>query len=415
MTSEEAFVWVWLPGATEPVVAGRLEAIDKVVMFNYGQSYLQRDDAIPLYLPELPLRSGPIRPRGSLTIAGCVKDAGPDAWGQRIIMHKRLGDASRDVDPDRLGVLTYLLESGSDRAGALDFQASSERYEQRSASATFEEMVTAADLLEAGEPLSPVLDAALFRGSSLGGARPKVLLDDDDRKLIAKLSSRTDAYPVVKAEAVAMNLAKRVGLNVASTTVTECLGRDALLVERFDRTSTPGERRMLVSALTLFELDEMMARYGTYHDLAQIIRERFTHTDQTLCELFSRIVFNICVSNTDDHARNHAAFWDGVNLTLTPAYDICPQQRSGGEATQAMEIAPSFKFSQLRGCVDAADIYHLSRDDAMSLVDHQLEVINTEWVDAADEARLTGGERKQFWHRQILNPYAFEGYVGRGR
>lgn len=411
MTSEESFVWVWLPRATEPVVAGRLEAIGDIVVFNYGHTYLQRNDAIALYLPELPLEPGQIRPEPGVVIAGCIKDAGPDAWGQRVIMHKRLGKSARDADPDRLSTLTYLLESGSDRVGALDFQTSPQSYVARSGTATLEEMVRAAELLEAGEPLSAALGMALLEGSAIGGARPKVLLDDDGRKLIAKLSSRTDTYPVVKAEAVAMGLAKRVGLDVADTKLVESVGHDVLIVERFDRTSTPGERKMFVSALTMFELDEMMARYATYHQLADIIRERFTQPDGTLRELFSRIVFNICVGNTDDHARNHAAFWDGSALTLTPAYDICPQQRSGGEATQAMEIAPGFRFSQLRGCVDAAEIYHLSRDAAAAIIDGQVEVINAEWTDAADAARLNEAERQQLWHRQILNPFALEGYA----
>jgi serine/threonine-protein kinase HipA len=410
MTSEESYVWVWLPGATEPIVAGRLEAIGDIVVFNYGQSYLQRDDAIALYLPELPLKRGPIRPEPGLAIAGCIKDAGPDAWGQRVIMYNHLGDAARDADPGNLSTLTYLLESGSDRVGALDFQTSPKTYVARSGSATLEEMVRAVDLLEAGEPLSAALGTALLEGSAIGGARPKVLLDDDGRSLIAKLSSRTDTYPVVKAEAVAMGLAKRVGLDVADATVIESVGHDVLIVERFDRTSTPGERKMFVSALTMFELDEMMGRYATYHQLAEIIRARFTQPDRTLREMFARIVFNICVSNTDDHARNHAAFWDGSQLTLTPAYDICPQQRSGGEATQAMEIAPGFRFSQLRGCVDAAEIYHLSRDEASAVIDGQLEVINAQWTEVADAARLNEAERQQLWHRQILNPYALEGY-----
>jgi serine/threonine-protein kinase HipA len=410
MTSEEAYVWIWLPGAVDPVVAGRLEVTGEIVVFNYGKSYLENDDAIPLYVPELPLQHNRIRPLGGLTIAGCIKDAGPDAWGQRVIRHKRLGDASRDADPDTLNVLTYLLESGSDRIGALDFQASPNHYAARLGTGTLEEMVHAAELLEAGEPLSPELGAALLHGSSIGGARPKVLLDDGGRKLIAKLSSRTDTYPVVKAEGVAMGLAKRVGLDVAATQVIQCMGHDVLLVERFDRTAVAGERRALVSALTIFELDEMMARYATYHELAQTIRERFAAPDSMLRELFSRVTFNICVGNTDDHARNHAAFWDGSTLTLTPAYDISPQSRSGGEAVQAMEIAPNFRFSQLRGCVDAAHIYHLSRDEATAIIDDQLDVINAHWSDAADAARLAEVERRRLWHRQILNPYALEGY-----
>ena len=412
MTSEptEAFVWAWLPGASEPVAAGRLEASGEIVYFTYGRSYLERFGAIPLYLPELPLRRGRIRPLAGLTVAGYIRDAGPDAWGQRVILQRRSGYLTADSDTGDLGLLTYLLESGSDRIGALDFQTSATAYEARTSEASLDEMVTAAELLEAGLPLPPVLATALLHGTSVGGARPKVLLNDGDRRLIAKLSSRSDPYPVVKAEAVAMELARRVGLDVALTEVTEALGHDVLLVDRFDRLEGGRHRRMLVSALTILNLDVMMARYATYYDLADAIRSRFAEPKQALRELFSRITFNICVSNTDDHARNHAAFWDGTILTLTPAYDICPQPRSGGEATQAMAIRrDGYRYSQLAGCVAAAsDTYLLSKNEAKVIIDHQVDTIRSEWDEAADVARLTSVERNQLWGRQILNPYALE-------
>lgn len=401
-----AFVWVWLPDATEPVVAGRLEAVGGVVMFNYGRSYLERSTAVPLYLPELPLRSGRIRPLPGLQVASCIKDAGPDAWGQRVILARHAGRLTRDIDIAELSLLTYLLESGSARIGALDFQTSAETYAPRSSCASLEEMQTAAERLLAGVPLSPALDTALLHGTSIGGARPKVLLEDAGRHLIAKLSSQTDPYPVVRAEGVAMELARRVGLNVAPSEVTQCLGRDVLLVERFDRTAVPGERRMLVSALTMLELDEMMGRYASYHALADLIRRRFTDPGPTLREIFSRIVFNICIGNTDDHARNHAAFWDGIALTLTPAYDLCPQLRSGTEANQAMAIGrDGQRQSRLNVCLAAAEVYHLTPQQASGIIEQQVTVINEQWDDAADVAQLTAQERQQLWHRQILNPF----------
>jgi len=83
----------------------------------------------------------------------------------------------------------------------------------------------------------------------------------------------------------------------------------------------------------------MMARYASYEDLAELIRHRFKDARATLRELFSRLAFNILCGSTDDHARNHSAFWDGQALALTPAYDICPQPRTGNEASQAMLIA----------------------------------------------------------------------------
>jgi serine/threonine-protein kinase HipA len=162
----------------------------------------------------------------------------------------------------------------------------------------------------------------------------------------------------------------------------------------------------------MLELDEMLARYASYADLAQIVRERFTDARLTLNELFARITFNILVGNNDDHARNHAAFWDGAALTLTPAYDICPQPRAGGEAAQAMAIAADgYRMSQVAGCVEAASTYLLSGADAREIIDHQIDVIGSQWKEVCDVARMTEVERAYFWERQFLNPYAVQGYA----
>lgn len=409
---ERVYVWVWLPGASEPVVAGVLSPVGDTVAFRYAQSYQQLDVAAPLYLPELPLGNDVLRPLGSMSMAGCIADAGPDRWGQRVILRRLLGRGVDDVE--RLGPLTYLLESGSDRFGALDFQESPTSYVERVSRAPLEELLTASERVDRGEPFSKALELALFAGSSLGGARPKVALRGDGSHLIAKLSSHTDPYPVVKAEGVAMNLAARVGINVAPTSVVECLGRDVLLVERFDRVRDSEERRLAVSVLTIFELDPLMGRYASYYELADTVRQRFTESELTLHELFQRVVFNVCVGNTDDHARNHAAFWNAAaeDLTLTPAYDICPQLRSGSEASQAMAIRPGDggSLSRLLNCVEAAPIFHLTGAEARDLIDRQLEIIHTQWRDAAEAVRLTESDATILRGRMILNPYSFEGY-----
>jgi serine/threonine-protein kinase HipA len=412
MTSEgeprQAFVWVWLPGAVDPVVAGRLDTVGEIVTFTYGRSYLARENRIALYLPELPLSRGPISPLHG-DVAGCIADAAPDAWGQRVILNHRVG---RDaLDTTDLNLLTYLLESGSDRIGALDFQASAAEYFARSAGhATLTELTQSAERVEQGVPLSPALDQALLHGSSVGGARPKALLRDGARRLIAKFSSTTDTYPVVKGEFVAMELARRAGLNVAGVELTRALAEDVLLIERFDRSATGG-RRAMVSALTVLGLDEVSARYASYADLAQAIRTRFADPLTTLRELFARITFNVLTGNNDDHARNHAAFWDGAALTLTPAYDVCPQPRAGGETAQLMAIGQDgYRMSQLAGCVARASTYLLSEPDAREIVDHQREAIETHWAEVCDQAGLSEVDRTAFWHRQFLNPYAFEGY-----
>jgi serine/threonine-protein kinase HipA len=407
-----AFAWIWLPDAAGPVVAGRLTPIGDIIEFNYGRSYLGRDDAIPIYLPELPLRRGVIAPPDGLRMAGAINDASPDAWGQRVIMQHVLGVGASDADPADLHPLTYLLGSGSDRIGALDFQESADTYISRDdADAPLEELMQAAERVDQRLPLSPALDRALLHGSSIGGARPKALLTEGKRKLIAKFSSTTDSFSVVKGEFVAMELAHRAGLDVAHVELVEAMGRDVLLVERFDRVPSTGARRAVVSALTMLSLDEMMARYASYADLAEIMRRRFVNAPATLRELFARITFNILVGNTDDHARNHSAFWDGASLSLTPAYDICPQGRAGGEASQAMMIGPDgFRMSQLAGCVRAASTYLLNEVQAREIIDRQITVIESEWNDVCEAGRLTEVDRDYFWRRQFLNPYALEGY-----
>lgn len=409
---DEAYVWTFLPGHTQPVVAGRLYRDGERLSFIYGRSYLDRPDAIALYAPELPLRAGPQPPAPGLDMPACLRDAAPDAWGRRVILNRRLGLTGPGLDVARLDELTYALESSSERVGALDFQASAKTYRPRVAGeASLEELLTAAQRVEDGVPVTPELAQALFHGSALGGARPKALIADGPRRLIAKFSSTTDIYNVVKGEYVAMRLAAEVGLDVARVELQRAAGRDVLLVERFDRIQqgTRFERRAMVSALTIFGIDEMMARYASYEDLAEQIRLHFLDPRPTLRELFGRLVFNILVGNTDDHARNHAAFWDGQSLSLTPAYDICPQARAGREAGQAMKIHGQDNLSQLAVCLRAAGSFLLSEVEAEEIIFAQVDVILRRWHAICDEAALKPVERSYFWRRQVLNPFAFVG------
>lgn len=405
----EAFVWIWLPDETEPVVAGKLTAQGDTLVFNYGRSYLARENAIAIYEPELPLKPGILPPLAGLAMPGCIRDASPDAWGRRVIINRKLGARGADTDVARLDELTYLLDSGSDRIGALDFQRSATDYEPRLAgNATLEELLDSAERVEKGIPLSPDLDQALNHGSSIGGARPKALIEDGGRKYIAKFSSSSDLYNVIKAEFIAMRLAGLCGLNAAPVSLKRASNKDVLLIERFDRepTSDGWRRKCMVSALTLLGLNEMMARYASYQDLAEIVRHKFRDASPTLRELFGRIVFNILTGNTDDHARNHAAFWDGEMLSLTPAYDICPQGRAGNEASQAMLIHGDERMSRLSSCLNAAHVFLLSEEEARTIVAHQLNRMGGHWRDVCDEAGLNEADRRLLWGRQFLNPFA---------
>jgi serine/threonine-protein kinase HipA len=406
MTSEPttAFVWTWRPGALEPVVCGRLDDDAGRISFTYARSYLEREDAVALYDLELPLRAGEQFARSGDRLPLCIDDAMPDSWGRQLVNH-RLQQRTAE-----LAELTYLLESGSDRIGALDFQRSPETYVARETDhPTLDDLATAAERIEAGLPLDARLEAALLDGTAIGGARPKALLRDNGRKLIAKFSSSTDTRPVVQSEYVAMELAHRAGLNAAPVEITRAAGRYALLVERFDR-GPLDHRSPMLSALTVLGLTTFPGgRYATYVGLADQIRAQFVHPDPTLRELFARIAYNILSGNTDDHGRNHAAFVQAEGLELTPAYDICPQARSGEAATQGMAFTPAGdRDARIRLLVDSAATYHLDPVEAQDIVDHQVTVIRDHWDEVCDAAELTGFQRDALMGLQFLNPHAFE-------
>ncbi|RJP77171.1 MAG: type II toxin-antitoxin system HipA family toxin [Desulfobacteraceae bacterium] len=420
MTSEkvgyqEAFVWIWLPGAMDPVVAGKLTLDGNRLTFNYGKSYLDRRDAIPIFEMELPLQPGILPLLPGLSMPGCIRDASPDAWGRRVIMNKKLGRIGVNADSARLDELTYLLESGSDRIGALDFQQSATEYIPRSAvNVPLDELLQSAERVEKGIPLTAELDQALWYGTSIGGARPKALIDGEKIKYIAKFSSSADVYNMIKAEFIAMRLARIAGIHAAAVSLARSSNKDVLIIERFDRIHTEHgwQRKCMVSALTMLGLDEMMARYAGYPDLAEIVRHKFTHAGATLKELFSRMVFNILCGNTDDHARNHAAFWDGRMLSLTPAYDICPQSRAGREASQAMLITSEKRLSRISACLEAAHHFLLSVEEATAIVEHQISAIAENWSAVCEEAGLAQTDRSLLWGRQFLNPFAFDDLTG---
>jgi serine/threonine-protein kinase HipA len=311
-----------------------------------------------------------------------------------------------------LAELDYFLLSRSDRIGALDFQSSSSDYVAReSGHAQLDQLLEAAELVEKRQHLPPELERALFRGTSVGGARPKALVEQGKNQFIAKFSLSSDTYDIVKAEFVAMRLAEKCGLRVAPVSLKRSMDKDVLLVERFDRESSSSKRyrRHILSVLSLMLLDTMEARYASYLDLADLIRQRFANPKASLRELFARLSFNILIGNTDDHARNHAAFWDGETLSLTPAYDICPQPRAGGEVSQAMQIGGHRgNLSTLENARSVSQRFMLSRDEATVLINEQERIVRTEWETVCRKANLPLGERKRLWEGAVLNSFCFE-------
>jgi serine/threonine-protein kinase HipA len=411
--AESMFVWTWMSvqirdGEITPVLVGMIHEQGGETSFAYDAGYLDLPAAVPLYA-DLPLQRGRQRPLTGLKVPGCINDSWPDGWAKVVIERRRL-DAGRTTG--ELHPFEYLRESGSDRIGALDYSDAPEWIHGGETHATLDQLQKAASLVEAGEPLDPELAAALNQATASGGMRPKALISGNGQHFIAKLSSRSDQRPVTNLEAVAMDLAGRAGIDVARAELVRAEGRDVLLVERFDRTPSGG-RLMVVSAATILGLDPYLgARYATYPDLADHLRATSVDAGDAR-ELFARIIFSVIVGNTDDHARNHAAIWNGRQLKLAPAYDICPQPRSGGETQQAMAIGrDGYKAANLAGCVMRAFDYGLDEREAIEIAERQVDVVTSQWDDAADRARLNAADRRAAFGGPVLNPSIFYGWDG---
>jgi serine/threonine-protein kinase HipA len=409
----ETGVWIRLPGQDEAVVCGRVKVRqagpDAVSDFVYGRSYLERDQAIPLVPHELPLKRGFHTSRRGLH--GVLRDAAPDAWGRRVLAYRlRMSESQADAE---LTEIDYLLAAPR-RPGALHFQLDVETFErhERQAEPALEELATAAQAVETDAPIDPALATALLHGTSVGGARPKALVRYQEKACIAKFSSTTDIYPFVRLETLALQLAKDCGLEVPGFELIEVLGKDALLVERFDidRTGARPTRRHFFSALTALGLDEMEARYASYTDLADYLRRYGTSPASQCHRLFQRMVFNILIGNTDDHARNHALFWDGHEIALTPAYDLCVMPRAGGEASQAMDVGREGKRASLVNALSECSRFGLAPDQATAICAELIETLRQHWNTACDQAGIAPGLARQLMGQSILAPSVLEGF-----
>lgn len=404
MTSE-AYIWIWLPGKHEPVVCGKLEAEDDShnrYSFVYGRSYLARPDAIALDPRELPLEEGVFSPAVGETHS-VIRDAAPDAWGRRVLTYTSAGKSFTELD--------FLLGAGGDRIGALDVKLESGAYTDSRADqhATIEDLLQAAEMVESGQPLPESLGNALVHGSSVGGARPKSIINENEHKWIAKFASNTDPYPVIKSEFTAMWLAARCGINVPDIRILNIMGKNVLLVKRFDREYVSGQwnRSFLISGLTALQLHETEARLASYPELASFIRRAGTRYPGDAQQLFRRMVFNILIGNIDDHARNHAFFWDGQSYALTPAYDICPQLRVGQTANQAMVVGEAGRESTLRNALSQTEQFGLTREEGDEIQQEIRNVIESRWAEAAENAGLTEHESSILRQATVLSPACY--------
>jgi len=331
MTSErQAYIYVQLPGTLNTVPAALLK-VEKlrdgtfVGRFRYGDRYLERKDAIELDPFQLPLGDAVHEFTKLKGIPGAVRDAGPDAWGRRVIEHK-LQRGSGDLED-----IDYLLHGPQDGAGNLSFGATlspptaKRRYNRTHQLA---DLIAAAEAIEEGKRVPVHILEQIEPGTSMGGARPKATIEDDDRLWVGKFPEKADCCNLQRVEYATLELARRCGIAVCNSRVQAVGGHDVLMVERFDRERTEGgyHRFGFVSGLTLLDCDQsyLDRERWSYPLLADQLRRWSEKPDEDRVELFRRIVFNAAVTNNDDHPRNHAILRTKRGWLLTPAYDLVP-------------------------------------------------------------------------------------------
>lgn len=392
MTSErECFVYIVLPGATEFVTAARFRVSTTrdgvpVGHFVYGKRYMERADAVELDPIELRLGQAQYETVRMNGFFGAIRDAMPDFWGRRVIDRALGSPGPQEFD--------YLMHGPDDRAGALGFglgAAPPSPRRQFSRTLDLESLQTIAEAIINDEPIESAAHAdthqveqLLLQGTSMGGARPKAVVEDDDGLWIAKFSTPQDRWNQTLVEHALLNLARACGLNVADSRIASIAGKDVLLVRRFDRDrSDNGYRRhRMVSALTLLAADEsLVARENwSYLLLADEVRRTSGNPEADLRELFGRMCFNALVSNLDDHPRNHAILAKDRSWRLSPAYDLTPTP-TGAQETRllAMICGAHGRLARRANLMTGHGRFLLSEQDAQAMIDRMVETVKGEW------------------------------------
>ncbi len=390
MTSE-CFVYIALPGETEFVTAGRFQrGFDRhgvaTGRFVYGKSYLERQNAVPLDPIALKLDAQTYSTTVLKGIFGALRDASPDSWGRRII-DRRFGSPGPDE-------IDYLLESPEDRAGALAFgrgtnpPAPHRKYNQTMDLARLQEL---ADAIVADEELPKLAhaeqaDELLRAGTSIGGARPKAVVEDEDGLWIAKLNRKDDKWNHARVERAMLELARTCGIQTAESKLTTIGDRDALLIKRFDRQKTKLGycRTRMLSALTLLRAEELPDDRWSYVLLAEELRRITVQPKEDAAELFRRMCFNALISNTDDHPRNHAVLAIDNEWKLSPAYDLLPNTPlSIEERFLALHCGDRGRLTHVVNLLSQCARFLLKRDEASAMIDAMEQTVRDRWYEIA--------------------------------
>jgi serine/threonine-protein kinase HipA len=414
VTSRSCFVYIQLPHSLTFTTCARyqLDALEdgtNLGRFVYGQSYLEREDAVPLDPFNLPLMPREFRTVHLGGLFGALRDVTPDAWGRRVV--------ERRISSSDLTEFEYLVNASAGGIGALAFGDTLEAQAPRGAAVPgvheLKELRHAAARIEAALPLSEDLADLLQPGSSLGGARPKTVVRDEEGTLwLAKFPAREDRWSNAPVEGGMLRLAEECGIRTPDTRLEVLGDEQILLVKRFDRepASDGGReyRHRMVSALTVLDLDDSVTdRSGwSYPDLADELQRWSDDPTEDKRELFMRVVFNTLISNLDDHPRNHALIAPGQGWRLSPAYDLTPSMaRSLERRDLAMSIGSYGRIATRYNLLSSAARFGLGHEEADNVIDRIVGVVRSGWRAAI---KRHGGSDRDC--DAVKDAFAYEGF-----
>lgn len=383
MTSErQAYVYIQLPGTLETVPAALLKIQElgdgtSVGRFRYGDRYLQRKDAVALDPFQLPLDKTVHAFTGLKGIPGAVRDAGPDAWGRRVIEHKL------QRSPEDLEEIDYLLHGPQDGAGNLSFGLKLEPpAPQRAYNRTHQlaDLIKLANDIEEGKRVPVELLEQTDPGTSMGGARPKATIEDAGLLWLGKFPENKDRFNLQHVEYATLELARRCGINTCHAKLESVGAAEVLMLQRFDRERIePGYLRFgLVSGLTVLDCgDSHLDRdRWSYPLLADNLRRWSEKPEQDCAELFRRMAFNAAVTNNDDHPRNHALLRRRQGWRLSPAYDLVPAPVVSLERRDlALTVGEFGRTASLYNLLSQCGRFGLAVDEARNLIEGIVEVV----------------------------------------
>ncbi|OJZ05653.1 MAG: hypothetical protein BGP20_06085 [Thiobacillus sp. 63-78] len=388
MTSErEAYIYIQLPGTLETVTAAllRVQTLPdgtQIGRFRYGDRYLQRQEAVALDPFQLPLAKKVFEFTQLKGIPGAVRDAGPDAWGRRVIEHK-LERSATDLQE-----IDYLLHGPQDGAGYLSFGLKAEPpapKRQYNRTHQLAELIAATQAIEEGRPVAAHLLEQLDPGTSMGGARPKATIEDAQCLWLGKFPAKDDRCNLQRIEFATLDLARRCGLNVTQARLQTVGDSDVLMLQRFDRDYTDkGYLRFgLVSGLTVLDCgDSYLDRERwSYPLLADNLRRWSDKPAADCAELFRRMVFNAVVTNNDDHPRNHAMLRKQKGWRLSPAYDLVPAPVVSLERRDlALTVGNYGRTASIYNLLSQAGRFGLPVEEARVEIDRLVDVVR-HWRD----------------------------------